>query len=71
MAEFIGGRWWYKKFCWLPKVCAISNDIIWLEQAYCGKRPTSSASIWHSRFEHHKWSDEIKRKTAERFTINF
>lgn len=27
---------WYVKFAWIPKRCAISKKLIWLEKAYKG-----------------------------------
>ena len=71
MSKFIGGHWWERYFCVLPKRCALTDDIIWLEYAYRGKRPTAQGYTWHSALEHYKWADEIKRKTAEKFKIYY
>ena len=57
---------WELKFAFLPKRCAITKRLIWLEYAYCGTALWRSGDwdfvrevYWHSKDEHLIW--ELKR----------
>ena len=52
---------WAKKFCWLPKRCALSNKLIWLKTAHRGMKviigPGDPVFLywWHDSREHFIW----------------
>ena len=52
---------WSRKFCLLPRKCALSNKLIWLQYAYRGVAGWSGPGEpayqykWHSSKEHIIW----------------
>jgi len=52
---------WELRYCWFPRKCAISNQWLWLDMAYCGTLILTGPGDpiveyrWHDAHEHLIW----------------